>query len=202
MNRYARLLVLALASVAPASALLSPTDVRADAPSSTWSIDENHTAVSFSIRHLGVSNVPGSFGKVSGTVVYDGKDVSSLRVDVSVDAASVDTRNAKRDEHLRSADFFDVAAFPRITFKSKRAVPGAPGHFKVVGDLTLHGVTKEVTLDLEGPSAEAKDPYGKTHVGAHASLTIDRKAFGIGSNVPSLVVGDEVRLSLDIELLK
>ena len=117
-----------------------------------WNIDSTHSTAGFTVTHLMVSTVPGSFGKVSGKITYDGKNVSSIAADVTIDATTITTNNERRDTHLKSPDFFEVAKYPTLTFKSKKVVPGAAGKFKLVGDLTMHGVTKEVTFDVEGPT--------------------------------------------------
>ncbi|MEO5819335.1 MAG: YceI family protein, partial [Vicinamibacteraceae bacterium] len=117
-----------------------------------WNIDQAHSTAGFTVTHLMVSTVPGSFGKVSGKITYDGKNASSIAADVTIDATTITTNNEGRDKDLRSENFFDVAKFPTLTFKSKKVVPGAAGKFQLVGDLTMHGVTKEVTLDVDGLS--------------------------------------------------
>ena len=201
MNRFARLFAVALAVLAPAAATLAAPDAQAEG-AAAYALDQAHTSVSFSVTHLGVSKVPGTFGTITGTASYDGKDTKSVTVDVKIDANSISTNQAKRDEHLKSADFFDVAKFPSLTFKSKSSTTAQGGKFKVTGDLTVHGITKEVAIELDGPSAEAKDPYGKTHVAAHGALKVNRKDFGLGGSIPSMVVGEEVSIALEIELAK
>lgn len=177
---------------------------RADA--AAWDIDSGHSSAQFSVRHLMVSNVRGEFGKVSGTVDYDAKDPGKAKVEATIDAGTISTRDEKRDGHLKSPDFFDVAKFPTITFKSKRVQSAGAGKVKLVGDLTIHGVTKEVTLDVEGPSAEMKDPWGNVKAGATATTKINRKDFGLTWNKSldggGVVVGDEVTITIDVELLK
>jgi polyisoprenoid-binding protein YceI len=172
----------------------------------TWEIDPAHSAVQFSIRHMMISNVRGEFGTFSGTARADEKDLTKSVVEATIDTASIDTRNAKRDEHLRSPDFLEVAKFPKMTFKSKRIEPVGSGRWKVTGDLTLHGVTREVVLDVEGPSAEVRDPGGKTRAGAHVTTTLKRSDFGItwskmldGGGV---MVGDDVAVTIDVEGVK
>ena len=127
----------------------------------TWSIDPNHSAAQFSVRHMGISTVRGAFTKVSGTVSYDPADLSKTAIDVSIDANSVDTRVERRDNDLRSPNFFDVAKYPTLTFKSKHVEAAGPGKLKITGDLTIHGVTKEVVLDVDGPTAPVTDPEGE-----------------------------------------
>ena len=183
--------------IAAALALSAP------ALAATWQIDPAHSNVSFSVRHMMVSNVRGEFTKVSGTVEGDEKTPTQAVINATIDATSINTREAKRDDHLKSADFLDVAKYPTITFKSKKIEPSGSGQFKVTGDLTLHGVTKEVVLDVSDVTAPIKDPMGKTRAGAQASTKIDRKDFGINwSKVidgGGLMVGDEVAISIDVE---
>src|SRR5439155_1167025 len=152
------------------------------ARAATWTLDPAHTSVQFSVRHLMVSTVRGAFGKVTGTVQVDEKDLARSKIQATIDAASIDTRIEKRDAHLKSPDFLDVAKYPTITFVSKKIEQVDPGHFKVTGDLTLHGVTREVSLDVEGPTPEIKDPQGKVRAGAQATTKINRKDFGVTWN--------------------
>src|SRR5256712_10150159 len=176
------------------------------ARAATWPLDPAHTSVQFSVRHLMVSTVRGAFGKLTGTVQVDEKDLTRSKIQATIDAASIDTRIEKRDTHLKSPDFLDVARYPTITFVSKRIEPGAPGHFKVTGDLTLHGVTREVSLDVQGPTPEIKDPLGNTRAGAQATTTINRKDFGVTWNqvleAGGVAVGDEGTITIDVEATK
>jgi polyisoprenoid-binding protein YceI len=174
--------------------------ISATAQVETWQIDPAHTASSFSVRHLGISNVRGTFTKTSGTIQYDPKDWSKTSIAVTIDAASIDTRVEARDKDLRSPNFLDVAKYPTLTFKSKRVEEAGAGHLKVIGDLTIHGVTKEVALDVDGPTAPIKDPRGNLHMGASAATKISRKDFGV-SGAP-MAVGDEISITLDVELLQ
>jgi len=171
-----------------------------------WNIDPEHSNVGFKVRHLMVSNVKGSFEKVSGTVDINDKDITKSKVDVTIETASINTNVAKRDEHLRSPDFFDVAKFPTMTFTSKKVVKAGKDKLKVTGDLTLHGVTKEVVLDVEGPAKESKDPWGNFRRGATANTKINRKDFGLTWNkaleTGGVAVGEEVFITLEIELIK
>lgn len=180
--------------------------VAAPATADTWVVDPSHSGAYFSVRHLMVSNVRGEFRDVKGTIEFDGKDVSGIQVQATIDAATVDTREQKRDEHLKSADFFDVANHPTIEFKSKKATPAGDGKFKLVGDLTMRGVTKEVTLDVEGPTPAIQDPWGNTRIGATATTKLNRKDFGVNWNksldAGGVVVGDEVQVTLELELAK
>ena len=184
------------------AALILPSLVRA----ATWDLDPAHSSVQFSVRHLMVSTVRGAFGKVAGTVAVDEQDLPRSKIQATIDAASIDTRIEKRDAHLKSPDFLDVAKYPTITFVSKKIERVAPDHFKVTGDLTLHGVTREATLDVEGPTPEMKDPWGKTRAGAQATTTINRKDFGLTWNqaleAGGVAVGDEVKITIDVEATK
>jgi len=184
------------------AALILPSLVRA----ATWDLDPAHSSVQFSVRHLMVSTVRGAFGKVAGTVAVDEQDLTRSKIQATIDAASIDTRIEKRDAHLKSPDFLDVAKYPTITFVSKKIERVAPDHFKVTGDLTLHGVTREATLDVEGPTPEMKDPWGKTRAGAQATTTINRKDFGLTWNqaleAGGVAVGDEVKITIDVEATK
>jgi polyisoprenoid-binding protein YceI len=172
----------------------------------TWEIDPAHSNFQFKIRHLTASNVKGDFSKARGIVMIDDHDVTQLKAEVTIDAASVNTAHAKRDEHLRSADFFDVAKYPSITFVSKVVTRAGADRLKVVGDLTIHGVTKEITLDVEGPTPEVKDPGGKLRRGATATGKIDRRDFGLTwsrvLDTGGLVVGNDVDIYVEVELVK
>lgn len=171
-----------------------------------WAIDGNHSAAGFSVRHNVVSTVRGSLGRVTGKVDYDGKDIKSVKADVSIDVNGINTQNEGRDKHLRSADFFDVANHPALTFTSKRAEPGAAGRFKLAGDLTIRGTTREVVLDVEGPSPLMTSTGGRgpsVLTGATATTKISRKEYGVLWNnlVEAMpVVGDEVTITIDLEL--
>jgi polyisoprenoid-binding protein YceI len=169
------------------------------AQAKTWQIDPNHSAAQFSVRHLGISTVRGAFAKVSGTVTYDPADPSKTTLEATIDANSVDTRVEKRDNDLRSPNFFDVAKYPTLTFKSKHVEAAGSGKLKITGDLTIHGVTKEVVLDVDGPSAPVQDGHGNSHMGASASTKVNRKDFGV--NGASSMVGDDVPITIDVELL-
>jgi polyisoprenoid-binding protein YceI len=171
----------------------------ASAQTGTWKIDPAHSAAQFSVKHLAISTVRGQFQKVSGTVGYDPGDVSKTSIDVSIDAASVDTRVDMRDRDLRSPNFLDAQKFPTITFKSTRVEAAASGKLKVTGDLTIHGVTKEVVLDVDGPSAPIT-AMGGLRMGASATTKINRKDFGV-SGAPSMV-GDDISITLDVEVTR
>lgn len=172
---------------------------------STYDIDSSHSSAQFSVRHLMISNVKGEFTKVTGTVTYDVGNLSVSRVDVVIDARSINTRDEKRDGHLKSADFFDTAKFPALTFKSKE-FRKSNGKLQIRGDLTMHGVTREVVLDVTGPTAEVKDPWGNIRVGATATAKVNRKDWGLAWNkaleTGGVMVGEEVTITLDIEATK
>jgi polyisoprenoid-binding protein YceI len=170
-----------------------------------WEFDPEHTGVHFKVRHLMVSSVRGDFGSVSGKIVYDEADVTKSTADISIDAASINTRIAKRDEHLRSPDFLDVAKYPAITFRSKRVENAGDGRLKMTGDLAIRGVTKEVVLTIEGPTPPIKDPWGNYRVGGQATTKIHRKEFGLVWNKvveAGVVVGDEVEITIDVEIFR
>ncbi|KAF0217351.1 MAG: YceI [Geobacteraceae bacterium] len=180
--------------------------IPAFASASTWNIDPDHSNVGFKVRHLMVSNVKGSFDKHTGTVDINDKDITKSKVEVTIDTTSINTNVQKRDEHLRSADFFDVAKHPTMTFVSKKVAKAGKDKLKVTGDLTLHGVTRQVVLEVEGPSKESKDPWGNIRRGATASTKINRKDFGLVWNAAletgGVAVGEEITITLEIELLK
>ena len=193
--RTFKVLALAISGALSASAF---------AQASTWEVDPAHTAVEFSVRHMMVSTTKGQFEKVKGTLDFNDKDVTKSTVEVTIDLASVNTHEPKRDTHLKSPDFFDIAKFPTATFKSTKVQKLGKNKLKVTGDLTLHGVTKPVVLDVEGPTPAFKTPFGTTVRGIHATGKIDRKDFEIGWNKVldngGVVVGNEVSLELNSEL--
>ena len=168
------------------------------AQTQTWYLDPPHSSAQFSIRHMGISTVRGAFTKVAGTV-EDSPDVSKSSVNVTIDAASIDTRVEMRDKDLRGENFFDVAKYPTITFKSTKVESAGTGKLKVTGDLTMHGVTKAAVLDVDGPTPPFKDPKGKSHRGLSATTTIIRSDFGITADAG--MVGDSVAIQLDVELV-
>jgi len=174
--------------------------VFAAAETETWQIDPMHSATQFSVRHMGISTVRGTFTKTSGVLKYDPADVSKSSLEATIETKSVDTRVEMRDNDLRSANFFDAEKYPTITFKSKRVEPNGAGKLKITGDLTIRGTTKEVVLDVDGPSDPIKDPKGNAHMGASATTKVNRKDFGV-SGAPSMV-GDDVQITIDAELLK
>ena len=175
------------------------------ATASPWTLDSSHSNAHFAVRHLMISNVRGEFSRVSGSVLLDPSDVTRSQIDVEIEAASINTRELKRDEHLRSADFFDTAKHPKITFRSKRIAAKGEGEYQVTGDLTIHGVTRETAFAVEGPTPVVKDPWGNLRIGVTATAKINRKDFGLGWNAlmdgGGLIVGEEVRIELDAELI-
>lgn len=191
-----------IASISTIIALALP----AFAFASTWSIDPEHSNVGFKVRHLMVSNVKGIFDKHTGTVEINDKDITKSRVEVSIDTNSINTNVQKRDAHLRSADFFDVAKYPAMTFVSKKVAKAGKDRLKITGDLTLHGVTRQVVLDVEPISKESKDPWGNIRRGTAATTKIDRKDFGLtwnkGLETGGVLVGEEITITLEIEMIR
>jgi polyisoprenoid-binding protein YceI len=175
-------------------------------PSTSWQLDPAHSAAHFSVRHLMISNVRGEFTKLTGSAQINPADPAKSTVEVTIQAGSLNTREPQRDEHLRSPDFFDVANFPTLTFRSKRVEPLEAETFKVTGDLTIRGVTKQVTFDVEGPTPSVKDPWGNIRAGVTASAKVNRKDFGLVWNALTeaggVVVGDEVKITIDAELIQ
>ncbi len=176
------------------------------AQASPWDIDPAHTSVEFKVRHLMISNVRGQFHGVKGMVDLKGGDLSGSVLDVTIDASSIDTGVEKRDVHLRSPDFLDVEKFPSLTYRSREVTTVEAGQMKVVGDLTIRGVTREVVLDVEGPTQALTDPSGNVRIGASATTKINRKDYGLVWNKVleggGVVVGDEVTITIEIELIK
>ncbi len=168
----------------------------------TYSIDPTHTVIHFSVRHLMVSNVRGEFTKTSGTITFDPSNPTASSVEATIDVDSLHTRDAQRDGHLKSADFFDIEKFPTITFKSTSIVPGGNGG-EVTGELTIHGVTHPITLEVEGPAPEIKDPWGLHRIGGSATGKLSRKEFGLTWNAAletgGVMVGDEVKITIEFE---
>ena len=170
-----------------------------------FTIDSAHSSASFSIKHMMIAKVHGGFEKVSGTLLLDAQDITKSSIEASIEAASINTREPQRDAHLKSADFFDVEKYPTLNFKSKK-VEQDGDDLKVTGDLTIHGVTKEVVFEVEGPTAEMKDPYGNIKIGLSAKTKIKRKDFGLSWNAAleagGVLVGDDVAISLDVQFAK
>jgi polyisoprenoid-binding protein YceI len=172
---------------------------------STWNIDPAHSAAQFQVRHLMISNVRGEFGKMSGVVSFDGKSYSSIQAEAVIEVTSINTREKKRDDDLRSSNFFDAANYPTITFKSKRVENVTGSSFNLVGDLTIRGVTRETTLSVEATPI-IKGMAGERRIGAHATTRLNRQDFGVKWNRTldggGVVVGDEVQITLDLELIQ
>jgi polyisoprenoid-binding protein YceI len=175
------------------------------AQTSDWTIDPAHSTAQFTVRHLGISNVSGTFNKVSGTVALNEKDITQSQVNASIDVNSVDTRVENRDKDLKSPHFFEVDKYPTIEFKSKRIVKSGD-KLQVIGDLTIHGTMHEVTLDGEGPTTEIADPWGNARRGFSATTTINRKDFNLTYNnvlkSGEAAIGDNVKIQIDAELVK
>jgi polyisoprenoid-binding protein YceI len=171
-----------------------------------WQIDTSHSSANFSVRHMMIAKVHGGFEKLGGTLTYDSANPANSHLDVEIDAASIDTRDSQRDAHLKSADFFDVEKFPKITFRSKRIERSGDDSLKLIGDLSIHGVTKETVLTVDGPSIEMKDPFGNVRIGASATTKLNRKDFGLNWNAAleagGFLVGDEVTVHLDVQFIK
>jgi polyisoprenoid-binding protein YceI len=200
------LLVVSLAAVpAFAQQPAAPASTQAPAAATTWKVDTAHSTAGFSVKHMMVATVRGTLGPISGTVDYDGKNVSTIKADISIDVTKINTGNESRDKDLRDTGFFEVTKYPTMKFKSKRVEPGTAGQFRLIGDLTMHGVTKEVTLDVEGPSPAVKVQNGGMKVGATATTKINRRDFGLNYNSvieAGAVVGDQVTVTIDIEINK
>jgi polyisoprenoid-binding protein YceI len=171
------------------------------AQASTWTSDPQHSEVDFSIKHLTISNVHGRFGKVAATLHLNETDIAKSSVTASIDTNTVDTGEPQRDTHLKSPDFFDVEKFPTATFASTSVVKSASG-LTVTGNFTLHGVTKPIVLEVEGPSGPIIGMDKKPHSGFSATTTISRSAFGIGAKFPEALVGDEVKLTIEVDVAK
>ena len=187
------------------TAVLSAASI-AQAQTTTWQLDPAHSNAQFSVRHLGISNVQGEFTKVTGTVNLDDQDISKSTVNASIDVASLDTRVQHRDDDLKSDHFFDVAKFPAISFQSTKIVGTGDGIAKMTGNLTIHGVTKEVTFDVTGPT-KAIQVMGGTRRGASATTKVNRQDFGIVYMTNTLpggdeMIGDTVTITLDVEMVK
>jgi len=195
-----------LAKLTLAAAIAATLAVSSLAATTTWQIDPAHTAAGFSVKHMMIATVRGQFKGVTGTVNWNDQDISNSVVDVTIDANTVDTGEPKRDADLKSANFFDVAHYPTITFKSTKIERISAAKMKVAGNLTIRGITKPVVLDVEGPSGAVKDPWGNTRVALNATTTVNRMDYGVKWNAKmdggGIVVGDDVNINIDLEMIK
>jgi polyisoprenoid-binding protein YceI len=172
----------------------------------TWTLDGSHTQAQFKVRHMMIANVTGEFKNITGSFQYNAADPTLSVVEATIDASSIETREANRDAHLRSADFFDVENYPNLTFRSKKFEKAGEGEYKVTGDLTIKDVTREVVLNVEGPTGELKDPWGNSRIGVTATTHINRKDFGLTWNVAleagGILVGDDIKIAIEAEFTK
>jgi polyisoprenoid-binding protein YceI len=186
----------------------TPTTTAPDTATATttWNIDPAHSAAEFKVKHMMISNVKGSFSGLSGALTEHATDSTLSSIDASIPAATVTTGDPQRDGHLKSADFFDAEKYPTLNFKSTKVVKKGDAEYEVTGDLTIHGVTKQVTFAVEGPSAPGKDPWGNTRIGLSATAKINRKDFGLVWNATletgGFLVGDEVAVTLDVQFIQ
>ena len=182
------------------------TLIQPQTSTTTWNLDPAHTVAEFKVKHMMIANVKGHFSKVSGVLIRDESNPANDRVEATIEAASIETRNEQRDGHLKSADFFDVEKFPTLHFKSTGISVVGDGELSVEGDLTIRGVTRKVRFAVEGPTPPAKDPWGSTRIGVSASTKINRKDFGLTWNAAletgGILVGDDVTITLDAQFVK
>ena len=182
------------------------TLVQPQTATTTWNLDPAHSVAEFKVKHMMIANVKGHFAKVSGVLIRDESDPTNDRVEATIEAASLHTRDEQRDAHLKSADFFHVEKFPTLHFKSTGVKVAGEGELSVEGDLTIHGVTRKVRFAVEGPTPPAKDPWGNTRIGISATTRVDRKDFGLTWNATleagGIMVGHEVTITLDAEFVK
>jgi polyisoprenoid-binding protein YceI len=172
----------------------------------TWNIDPTHSVAEFKVKHMMIAHVKGSFSKVSGALTFDEADLDKSRIEASIDAGSIDTRDAQRDAHLRSADFLDVEKFPTLAFKSQHIRVIRDGELAIEGDLTIHGITRKAVFTVEGPTPPAKDPWGNTRVAISGTTKINRKDYGLTWNAAletgGILVGEEITITLEVEFVK
>jgi polyisoprenoid-binding protein YceI len=172
----------------------------------TWKLDPAHSHAEFKVKHMMISNVKGTFSGLSGDLTEHLTDSTLSSVEATIDVSTINTHDAQRDGHLKSADFFDTEKYPTMSFKSTQIKPDGDGGYKVSGDFTLHGVTKQITFNVEGPSAQAKDPWGNTRIGLTATTKINRKDFGLNWNAAletgGILVGEEVHITVEAEFIK
>jgi len=185
---------------------MTATATETTAAVTTWNIDPVHSSAQFKVKHLMISNVKGEFGGIAGTLKYDGSDIAKSSVEASINVSTITTGDVQRDAHLKSPDFFDAEKFPTLSFKSTRITKKSDEELAVAGDLTIHGVTRNVVFNVEGPSAPTKDPWGNTRVGLSATTKINRKDFGLTWNstleTGGLLVGEEVSITLEVQFIK
>jgi polyisoprenoid-binding protein YceI len=172
----------------------------------TWNLDPVHSVAEFKVKHMMISHVKGQFTGISGALMLDESDIANSSVEATIDASSIQTRDVQRDGHLKSADFFDVEQFPTLSFRSTRVERIGDEAVDVTGELTIHGVTREVVFEVEGPTAAAKDPWGNTRMGLSATAKISRQDYGLTWNATletgGILVGDEVTITLDLQFVK
>jgi polyisoprenoid-binding protein YceI len=172
----------------------------------TWNVDPIHSSAQFKVKHMMISHVNGEFTGITGTLTLDSADITNSRIAASIDANTIGTRDPQRDAHLKSADFFDAEKFPALTFKSFRVTKTVDGALAVAGELSIHGVTRNVVFEVQGPSAPVKDPYGNTRIGLSATTRINRKDFGLVWNgaleTGGVLLGDEIPITLDVQFIK
>ncbi len=185
---------------------IATTSASADAGVSTWNIDPAHSSAEFRVKHMMISNVKGAFGGLTGALKLNDSNPEHSTVEATIPVETLSTGDAQRDGHLKSADFFDVEKFPTFTFKSTNVTRHAAGAHKVKGELTLHGVTRPVTFDVEGPSEPGKDPWGNTRIGLSATAKVNRKDFGLSWNAAletgGVLVGEDVTLVLEVQFIQ
>jgi polyisoprenoid-binding protein YceI len=184
----------------------SASSAVAHATTTTWNVDPIHSSAQFKVKHMMISNVTGEFTSITGALTLDSRDITKSQIEASIESASISTRDEKRDAHLKSPDFFDAENFPALTFKSNQITKTLDGELAVAGLLTIHGVTRNAVLEVEGPSAPVKDPYGNTRIGLSATARINRKDFGLTWNgtleTGGVLLGDEVKITLDIQFIQ
>jgi polyisoprenoid-binding protein YceI len=185
---------------------MSTTPTAPQTATSIWNLDPVHSVAEFKVKHMMISNVKGRFSTISGVMTFDESNIANSRVEASIDAASIGTGDAQRDAHLKSADFFDVEKYPTLSFRSTGINRTGSDELAVTGDLTVHGVTRPVVFQVEGPTPPNKDPWGNTRVGLSATTKINRKDFGLTWNAAleagGILVGEEVTISLDLQFTK
>ena len=185
---------------------MSTTLTAPQTTTSTWNLDPVHSVAEFKVKHMMISNVKGQFTGISGALTFDEGDIANSRVEATIDVSSINTRDAQRDAHLKSADFFEVEKYPSLTFRSTSIKRTGEEELAVTGDLTIHGVTRQVIFQVEGPTPPNKDPWGNTRVGLSATTKINRKDFGLTWNAAleagGILVGEEVTITLDVQFIK